>query len=64
MPLRLHNFKNLCLSRCFIGLDALKQLCKGFEGETSIKYLDLSWNNIESDGMLTILEMLKVNKSL
>ena len=37
---------------------------KGFIGQVTIKYLDLSWNNITEDGMKHILEMLRENKSL
>jgi Ran GTPase-activating protein (RanGAP) involved in mRNA processing and transport len=48
LPSRLHNFQSLCLSHCEIGLDALDNLCKGFYGQTTIKCLDLSWNNISS----------------
>lgn len=64
MPRRLHKFESLCLSHCDIGEDGLRSLCSGFEGQTTIKYLDLSWNDIQSAGMRIILEMLSKNKSL
>ena len=37
---------------------------QGFSGQVTIKYLDLSWNNVTEDGMKHILEMLRENKSL
>lgn len=64
MPKRLHSFESLCLSHCKIDIDALKQLCAGFYRQTTIKYLDLSWNNIKAEGMKHILAMLAENKSL
>lgn len=33
-------------------------------GDVSIKYMDLSWNNIGGKGMDFLLEMLQNNKSL
>ena len=64
IPKRLHHFYSLNLSHCEIGEDALKSLCAGFYGETTIKNLNLSWNNISSQGMVIILDMLKNNTSL
>lgn len=64
MPTSLHSFESLCLSHCEIGEQGLSLLCSGFYGQTTIKYLDLSWNNIPSNGMKIILKMLEHNKSL
>jgi len=54
----------LNLSHCEIGEDALKSLCSGFYGQTTVKDLNLSWNNISSQGMVIILDMLRDNVSL
>jgi len=64
MPTRLHQFESLCLSHCLIGLSGLEILCKGLYGETSLRYLDLSWNNIPLEGMSHIVTMLQENKTL
>ena len=64
IPKRLHHFQILCLSHCELGHDGLKSLCAGFYGINTIKELDLSCNNIKSEGMQIILEILKKNKSL
>ena len=64
MPTSLHKFESLCLSHCEIGEDGLELLCNGFNGQTTIKYLDLGWNNIQVNGMKIILKMLQQNKSL
>ena len=64
MPQRLHHFQALCLSHCEIGEDGLQLLCEGFYGQTKIKYLDLSWNNISEKGMKIIVTMLGKNHSL
>ena len=64
MPTSLHSFESLCLSHCEICEDGLELLCSGFYGKTTIKYLDLSWNNIQANGMKIILKMLQHNKSL
>jgi Ran GTPase-activating protein (RanGAP) involved in mRNA processing and transport len=42
----------------------MKSLCNGMLGDVSIKYMDLSWNNIGGKGMDFLLEMLQNNKSL
>ena len=39
-------------------------MCSGLKGQTSLKYLDLSWNFIQPASMHHILEMLRDNKSL
>ena len=39
-------------------------LCEGFYEQTTIKYLDLSWNNISEKGMKIIVSMLGKNQSL
>lgn len=51
MPLKLHNFEMLCLSHCNFGDDALETLCAGLYGKNTVKYIDISWNNIEAAGM-------------
>lgn len=64
MPKMLHKFEMLCLSHCNFGDEALETLCSGFYGKTTVKYLDFSWNNIQSKGMKHILKMLADNKTL
>ena len=39
-------------------------LCSGFYGQTTIKYLDLSWNNISEESMKIIVKMLGQNQSI
>jgi Ran GTPase-activating protein (RanGAP) involved in mRNA processing and transport len=64
MPTRLHKFESLCLSHCLIDDEGLQSLCNGLKGETSLKYLDLSWNFIQPESMQYILEMLRENQNL
>ena len=33
----------------------------GFSGQTTVKYLDLSWNNIPANGMKIILKLIQHN---
>jgi len=63
-PKKLNSFESLCLSHCEIGAAGLRLICEGLYGQSTIKYLDLSWNNVISQDMEIILEMLKNNRSL